>query len=148
MHAQSGPTLWDPTGCSPPGSSVCGILQARILEWVAIPSSRGSSLPRDQTYIFWVSCISRWVIYHRITREARGLESVKEARKMRQNQSLKRSREHRQGGSGVQVGGSGGPRALLGDPQRAPAPQRDHLSPVFLTNDAPISGGRNPTRQH
>jgi len=35
--------------CSPPGSSVHGILQARILEWVAMPSSRGSSHPRDQT---------------------------------------------------------------------------------------------------
>ena len=40
--------------CSPPGSSVHGILQARILEWVAISFSRGSSQPRDQT---WVSCI-------------------------------------------------------------------------------------------
>ena len=45
----------DPMDCSPPGSSVCGILQARILEWVAISSSRGSSQPRDQT---WVSCIA------------------------------------------------------------------------------------------
>ena len=123
MHAQSCPTLWDPTDCSPLGSSVCGVLQARILEWVAMPSSRGSSLPRNQTYIFWVSCIGRWVIYHHITWEARGLESVKEARNMRQNQSLKRSHKHRKGGSGVQVGGSGGPRALLGDPQRAPAPR-------------------------
>ena len=41
--------------CSPPGSSVHGILQARILEWVAIPFSRGYSQPRDQT---WVSCIA------------------------------------------------------------------------------------------
>ena len=41
------PTLCDPTDCSPPGSSVHGILQARILEWVATPFSRGSSLPRD-----------------------------------------------------------------------------------------------------
>ena len=48
------PTLCDPKNCSPPGSSVHGILQARILEWVAIPFSRGSSLPRDWT---WVSCI-------------------------------------------------------------------------------------------
>ena len=41
------PTLWDPTDCSPPGSSVQGILQARILERVAMPSSRGSFRPRD-----------------------------------------------------------------------------------------------------
>ena len=49
---QSCPTLCDPTDCSPPGSSVHGILQARILKWIAIPS-RGSSRPRDQT---WISC--------------------------------------------------------------------------------------------
>ena len=42
-------TLCDPMGCSLPGSSVHGILQARILEWVAIPYSRGSFQPRDQT---------------------------------------------------------------------------------------------------
>ena len=40
-------SLWDPLDRSPPGSSVHGILQARILEWVAISSSRGSSQPRD-----------------------------------------------------------------------------------------------------
>ena len=50
---QSCPTLWDTIDCSPPGSSVHGILQARILEWIAIPFSRGSSQPRDWT---WVSC--------------------------------------------------------------------------------------------
>ena len=40
-------TLCDPVDCSPPGSSVHGILQARVLEWVAIPSPRGSSQPRE-----------------------------------------------------------------------------------------------------
>ena len=45
------PTLCDPVDCSPPGSSVHGILQARILEWVAISFSRGSSGPRDQTQV-------------------------------------------------------------------------------------------------
>ena len=52
MHAkslQSCPTLWDPMDNSPPGSSAHGILQARILEWFAMPSSRGSSWPRDWT---------------------------------------------------------------------------------------------------
>ena len=53
--AQSCPTLCDPVDCSPPGSSVHGILQARILEWVAISYSRGSSQPRDWTQ---VSCIA------------------------------------------------------------------------------------------
>ena len=47
--AQSCPTLCDPMDCSPPGSSVHGILQTRTLEWVAISFSRGSSRPRDQT---------------------------------------------------------------------------------------------------
>ena len=46
-HAQSCWTLWDPVDCSPPGSSVHGILQAKILEWSAMPYSRGSSRPRD-----------------------------------------------------------------------------------------------------
>ena len=45
--AQSCPTLCNPMDCSPPGSSAHGILQARILEWLAISFSRGSSLPRD-----------------------------------------------------------------------------------------------------
>ena len=57
-------TLCNPTDCSPPGCSVHGISQARILERVAISSSRGSSRPRDQTPNFYVSCIGRWVLYH------------------------------------------------------------------------------------
>ena len=52
---QSCQTLCNPIDCSPPGSSVHGILQARILEWVTMPSSRGSSLPRDQTHVSYVS---------------------------------------------------------------------------------------------
>ena len=55
LVSQSCPILCDPMDCSPPGSSVHGILQAKIVEWVAIPSSRGSSQPRDQTQ---VSCIT------------------------------------------------------------------------------------------
>ena len=54
-RAQSCLTLCDPMDCSWPDSSVHGILQARILEWVAMPSSRGSSQPRDWTH---VSCIA------------------------------------------------------------------------------------------
>ena len=49
--AQSCPTLCHPMDCSLPGFSVHGILQARILEWVAIAFSRGSSQPRDQTWV-------------------------------------------------------------------------------------------------
>ena len=54
-------TLCDPMDRSPPGSSVCGVSQARILEWVAISSSRGSSWPRDLTCVSWTG---RWVLYH------------------------------------------------------------------------------------
>ena len=57
-------TLCDLMDCSPPGSSVCGIPQATILEWVAMSSSRGSSPPRDQTNVSYISCIGRWVLYH------------------------------------------------------------------------------------
>ena len=69
MLSQSCWTLCDPMDCSPPGSSVHGILQARILEWVAMPFSRGSSQPTDWTHVFHVSCIGRWVLYHWATRE-------------------------------------------------------------------------------
>ena len=50
------PTLYDHVDCSLPGSSVHGSSQARILEWVAIASCRGSSCPRDRTLISCVSC--------------------------------------------------------------------------------------------
>ena len=56
-------TLWDPKDCSPPGSSVHGILQARILEWVAISSSRVSSQFSNLTHVSYVSWIGRQVLY-------------------------------------------------------------------------------------
>ena len=65
MCTQSCLTLRDPMDCSLPGSSAHGIFQARILEWVAISSSRGCSHPRDQTCISCVSCIGRQVLYHK-----------------------------------------------------------------------------------
>ena len=55
---QSCPTLCNSVDCSLPGSSVQRISQARILEWVAISSSRGSSQPRDRTLVSCVSCIA------------------------------------------------------------------------------------------
>ena len=61
---QSCPTLCNPVVCSLPGSSVHGILQARILEWGAISFSRGPSPPRDGTCVSYVSCIGRQVLYH------------------------------------------------------------------------------------
>ena len=58
-HVPMSLTLCDPTGCSLPGSSVHGILQARILKWVALPSSRESSQPRNRTR---VSCLLHWQV--------------------------------------------------------------------------------------
>ena len=68
--AQSCLTLCDPMDCSLPGSSLHGILQAGVLEWVAISFSRGSSRPRDWTCVSCSSCIGRQVLYHYTTGEA------------------------------------------------------------------------------
>ena len=59
--------LCDPKDCSPPGSSVHGVLQARILKSVAMPSSRGSSQPRGWTQVF---CIAGRFFTNCATREA------------------------------------------------------------------------------
>ena len=67
---QSCPTLCDAMDCSPEGFCVHGIFQARILEWVVISYSRGSSWPRDWTWVSCISCISRQVLYHCTTWEA------------------------------------------------------------------------------
>ena len=67
VNAQLCMILCDPMDCSPPGSSVHGILQARTLEWVAMSSSKRSSLPRDQNCI---CCIGRQILYHWTTWEA------------------------------------------------------------------------------
>ena len=67
VHAnslQSCTTLCSTMDCFPPGSSVHGILQARILEWVAISSSRASFQPKNRTCTFYVSYNGRWVLYH------------------------------------------------------------------------------------
>ena len=63
-------TVCDPMDCSPPVSSVCGILKARTLEWVAISSFRGSSWPTGWMCISFISCISRWSLYHWASWEA------------------------------------------------------------------------------
>ena len=55
-------TLCNPMDCSLPGSSVCGIFQERILEWVAISFSREASLPRGRTCISSFSCIGRQIL--------------------------------------------------------------------------------------
>ena len=61
---QSCLVLCNPMDYNLPGSSVHGISQARILEWVAIPFSRGSSQIRNRTQVTYVSCIGRWILYH------------------------------------------------------------------------------------
>ena len=64
VHAQSYPTLCDPVDGSPPGSSVHGILQARVLEWGAMPSSRGSSWLRDRNVVFLRLLRGKWILNH------------------------------------------------------------------------------------
>ena len=67
MHAkslQSCLTLYDRLDSSPPGSSVHGILQARILEWVAMTVSRGSSRPGIESASLMSPAFGRWVLYH------------------------------------------------------------------------------------
>ena len=70
LSLRSCPTLCDPVDGSPPGSSARGILQAGMLEWVAMPSSRGSSRARDQTCVFCVACIAGRFFIHWATWEA------------------------------------------------------------------------------
>ena len=75
-RAQSCLTLCDPVDGSPPGSSVHGVLQTRILEWVAISSSRGSSQSRDGTHISCISRTGRLTLYHGATCEAHNLKGL------------------------------------------------------------------------
>ena len=82
---QSCPTLCDPMDCSPPRSSVHGILQARIVETVAISFSRESSRPRDRTCVsciadrFFIIC--KVILYHPSTTEARRVHLVEKSLK-------------------------------------------------------------------
>ena len=64
LRAPSCLTLRNPVDYSLPGSSVHGISQVRILEWVAISCSKGSSRPKDWTHVSWASCIGRQILYH------------------------------------------------------------------------------------
>ena len=77
-HAQSPPTLCNTLDCIPPGSSVLGIFQARIPEWVAISYSRGSSWPGDWTHLSCVSCTAGRFFIHQAIREAQDGASGKE----------------------------------------------------------------------
>ena len=70
MLTQSHLTLCSSMDCTMPGSSVCGVLWARTLEWFAISFSRRSSPPRDHALVPYVSCIGRQILYHWATWEA------------------------------------------------------------------------------
>ena len=61
---QSRPALCDPMDCSPPGSYAHEILQARLVEWIAMPSSRRSSGPRNWAHVSYFGCVGRQVLYH------------------------------------------------------------------------------------
>ena len=63
MPAQLCLILCDPVDCNVPGSSIHRIFQVRILEWIAISSSKGSSWPRDRTFLSWIGKI----LYHWVT---------------------------------------------------------------------------------
>ena len=80
------PALLPRLNCSPPGSSVHGIIQAKILQWVAISFSRGPSWPRDQTH---VSCIGRWTLYYYATREANNVDNrLQQTKKIKQEKAV------------------------------------------------------------
>ena len=87
MHAQLCPAVWDPVDCSPPGSSVHGISQARILKRVVTSSSRGSFRLRDLTHL---SCIVTQMLYHWATWEA---QAVTEAIEITKSNLLGREKE-------------------------------------------------------
>ena len=66
---RSCPTFCNPMDCSPPGSSVHGISQARVLEWVALSFFRGSSLLKDQTHISCITFTGKQIVYHYATQQ-------------------------------------------------------------------------------
>ena len=88
--AQSCLTLRDPKGCSPPGSSVHGISQARTLQWVAMSSSCGSCWHRDQTCVCYVSCTSRGILYHYEQLNVNILDNLDEMNKFLEIHTLSR----------------------------------------------------------
>ena len=71
MCALSCLTLCNPVDCSPPGSSVHGIVQTRLWKWIAISLSRRSSWPRNRTHVSWTSYIGMQILYHCTTWEAK-----------------------------------------------------------------------------
>ena len=106
---QLGPILCDPVDCSPPGSSVHGILQAGILKWVAMPSSGVSSQPRDRTkvshiaggfFTVWATRKARYIYLHTLYQIViRGMEENEAVRELRKHRVLRNLEQNCQGRS-------------------------------------------------
>ena len=125
----------DPLDCSLPGSSVLGILQARILGWVAMPSSRGSSPHRDQTCISCISCIGRWILYHWCQVGKAGREAAKVQRRSRQGcaqQGIPEGKEEQCAATGQSLG-----KEPSGKSNSSPGLPRDGLDP-FPASQSPL----------
>ena len=94
---QSCLTLCDSMDCSPPGSSVRGILQVRILQWVSISTSKGSSPPRDQTQVscivgrFVTVCTTRKALCHRVWPKKKKIELENKRFNKKRNRKTKLS---------------------------------------------------------
>ena len=116
LVAQSCPALWDPMDCSPPGSSVHRVLQARILERVVTPFSRGSSRPRDQSQ---VSCTAGRFFTIWATREAKqlatgeGYSKRRELHVQRSAEELEMEGQRGYTGSGEEGNGMRGRESFL-----------------------------------
>ena len=116
LVAQSCPALWDPMDCSPPGSSVHRVLQARILERVVTPVSRGSSRPRDQSQ---VSCTAGRFFTIWATREAKqlatgeGYSKRRELHVQRSAEELEMEGQRGYTGSGEEGNGMRGRESFL-----------------------------------
>ena len=105
VYAQFCPTLCDSIDCSPPGSTVHWIFQARIQEWVAVFYSRGSSQPRDRTHISYVSFIGRQILYHCAIWEALWFSRVKAKIEPKLNRQEKLSSLKQKFGEILRAGG-------------------------------------------
>ena len=116
LVAQSCPALWDPMDCSPPGSSVHRVLQARILKRVVTPFSRGSSRPRDQSQ---VSCTAGRFFTIWATREAKqlatgeGYSKRRELHVQRSAEELEMEGQRGYTGSGEEGNGMRGRESFL-----------------------------------
>ena len=118
--------------CSPPGSSVHGILQARTLEWVAVPSSRASSQPRDQTHVSCVSCIGPVTSVSRRQTSSTQTDLILIVNQGRRERKLGATSQSGAGGWGP--GGLNSSSASSSDTQKAKVSEVSHLCPKSLSS--------------